>query len=449
MIAKTAAGGGPSLHPEVLAFSSSLEQDRAPAARGPAREPGPPRHARPQRIVPLGRGPRRCTARWWQLWQEAAAGTWRPAAARRTSTWRWRRAHPPPRRGGRAPAHRAVAERPGGARPHDFTCASRWRRRSRRWPAWSRRWPRGPEADASVLLPGYTHRQRAQPISAGYWWCASGAMFARDLEALGFVPPARWTPPHWAWAPSPARRFPPTATSLAACWASRASRSTAWTPWATATSRSTSPTPSRAACLHAGRLATDVIDFASSEFRFLKLSDAIACGSSLMPQKRNPDVFELVRGKSGPAVGHLRRLAHHGEGAAARLQPRPPGGPRACCWARGRSCWACCARCASPCPTSPFDRTTTVRALGGGLHPGHRRGRGAGSLRRRPSGRPTSWWGRWWRSAQTRGQPLGAVLRRRGARRRPASRAALAKIRGTWTPPSAAGRAPAGPAHPP
>jgi argininosuccinate lyase len=60
--------------------------------------------------------------------------------------------------------------------------------------------------------------------------------------------------------------------------------------------------------LHAGRLATDVIDFASSEFRFLKLGDAIACGSSLMPQKRNPDVFELVRGKGASAVGNLMAL---------------------------------------------------------------------------------------------------------------------------------------------
>jgi argininosuccinate lyase len=60
--------------------------------------------------------------------------------------------------------------------------------------------------------------------------------------------------------------------------------------------------------LHAGRLATDVIDFSSSEFRFLRLGDAIACGSSLMPQKRNPDVFELVRGKGAAGVGNLLAL---------------------------------------------------------------------------------------------------------------------------------------------
>jgi argininosuccinate lyase len=60
--------------------------------------------------------------------------------------------------------------------------------------------------------------------------------------------------------------------------------------------------------LHVSRLATDVVDFASSEFGFLILDDAIACGSSLMPQKKNPDVFELVRGRSGQGIGALVQL---------------------------------------------------------------------------------------------------------------------------------------------
>jgi argininosuccinate lyase len=60
--------------------------------------------------------------------------------------------------------------------------------------------------------------------------------------------------------------------------------------------------------LHASRLATDLVDFTSAEFGFAKLDDAIACGSSMMPQKKNPDVFELVRGKTGPALGDLVSL---------------------------------------------------------------------------------------------------------------------------------------------
>jgi argininosuccinate lyase len=62
------------------------------------------------------------------------------------------------------------------------------------------------------------------------------------------------------------------------------------------------------ALLHASRVATDVIDFATSEFGYVKLDDQIAMGSSMMPQKRNPDLFELIRGKTGRAVGNLNAL---------------------------------------------------------------------------------------------------------------------------------------------
>src|SRR5256885_16580807 len=60
--------------------------------------------------------------------------------------------------------------------------------------------------------------------------------------------------------------------------------------------------------LHASRVATDVIDFCSAEFGFARLDGSIACGSSMMPQKRNPDLFELIRGKAGRAVGNLTGL---------------------------------------------------------------------------------------------------------------------------------------------
>ncbi len=56
------------------------------------------------------------------------------------------------------------------------------------------------------------------------------------------------------------------------------------------------------------RLATDVIDFTTSEFAFLKIGDSIAAGSSMMPQKKNPDVFELVRGKTARGVGNLTAM---------------------------------------------------------------------------------------------------------------------------------------------
>lgn len=60
--------------------------------------------------------------------------------------------------------------------------------------------------------------------------------------------------------------------------------------------------------VHLSRLSEDVILWASSEFRFLRLSDAFTTGSSLMPQKKNPDVAELTRGKAGRLIGNLTAL---------------------------------------------------------------------------------------------------------------------------------------------
>jgi argininosuccinate lyase len=60
--------------------------------------------------------------------------------------------------------------------------------------------------------------------------------------------------------------------------------------------------------LHLSRLAEDVILYSTTEFGFLELSDAVATGSSLMPQKKNPDAMELVRGKAGRVFGHLTAL---------------------------------------------------------------------------------------------------------------------------------------------
>ncbi|MEO6390415.1 MAG: argininosuccinate lyase, partial [Pyrinomonadaceae bacterium] len=60
--------------------------------------------------------------------------------------------------------------------------------------------------------------------------------------------------------------------------------------------------------VHLSRLAEDIILYSTNEFGFIELGDAVATGSSLMPQKKNPDSMELVRGKSGRVVGHLMGL---------------------------------------------------------------------------------------------------------------------------------------------
>src|SRR6185436_4906144 len=60
--------------------------------------------------------------------------------------------------------------------------------------------------------------------------------------------------------------------------------------------------------VHLSRLAEDLILWASSEFNFIRISDAYTTGSSLMPQKKNPDIAELTRGKSGRVIGNLMAL---------------------------------------------------------------------------------------------------------------------------------------------
>src|SRR5208283_5594068 len=60
--------------------------------------------------------------------------------------------------------------------------------------------------------------------------------------------------------------------------------------------------------MHLSRLSEDLILWASSEFGFIGMDDAYSTGSSLMPQKKNPDVAELVRGKTGRVIGNLVAL---------------------------------------------------------------------------------------------------------------------------------------------
>ena len=88
--------------------------------------------------------------------------------------------------------------------------------------------------------------------------------------------------------------------------------------------------------LHLSRLAEDWILYSSEEFGWLELGDGVTSGSSLMPQKKNPDSLELIRGKSGRVFGALSSLFVDDEGSAHDLQPRHAGGQGAAV-RRGRS----------------------------------------------------------------------------------------------------------------
>ena len=88
-----------------------------------------------------------------------------------------------------------------------------------------------------------------------------------------------------------------------------------------------------AACLsilmmHLSRLCEEMVLWSSGEFSFIEMDDAYSTGSSIMPQKKNPDVAELVRGKTGRVYGSLMTLLNRYESAAAGLQQRYAGRQR-------------------------------------------------------------------------------------------------------------------------
>uniref|UniRef100_A0A4W3JWR2 Argininosuccinate lyase n=1 Tax=Callorhinchus milii TaxID=7868 RepID=A0A4W3JWR2_CALMI len=127
-------------------------------------------------------------------------------------------------------------------------------------------------SEIDVLFPGYTHMQRAQPIRWSHWILSHAVALRRDAERLDeiksrvnvecFLP----SPPEFLF------------------WCSL--------------------------CLtHLSKVAEDLIIYSSKEFGFVILSDAYSTGSSLMPQKKNPDSLELIRSKAGRVFGRVRICA--------------------------------------------------------------------------------------------------------------------------------------------
>ena len=108
--------------------------------------------------------------------------------------------------------------------------------------------------------------------------------------------------------------------------ASTARRRTRSTPSPTAISRWRRWPPPRSAAVHLSRFAEEIVLWATPQFGFVQLSDRFTTGSSIMPQKRNPDAAELVRAKTGRIIGDLDRAARRHEGPAARLFEGHAGG---------------------------------------------------------------------------------------------------------------------------
>jgi len=163
------------------------------------------------------------------------------------------------------------------------------------------------EKKLDVVLPGYTHLQRAQPILFAHWCLAYFEMLARDRERL-------------AETRKRVNVLPLGAAALAGTSFSIDRGAVAAELGFEGVSRnSVDAVSDRDFCVefvsgcslvmvHLSRLAEEVILYSTTEFGFFELSDAVATGSSLMPQKKNPDSMELVRGKAGRVFGHNMSL---------------------------------------------------------------------------------------------------------------------------------------------
>lgn len=165
----------------------------------------------------------------------------------------------------------------------------------------------------NLLIPGYTHLQRAQPVSVAYHFLAYVEMFARDRKRLGIVhDAANWCPlgsGAIAGSTLPLNRER-TATLLGFVDPAGQPRLTANSMDAISDRDVFFDFASACAVcgVHFSRLAEDLILWSSKEFNLVDLPDAFCTGSSLMPQKKNPDAMEILRGKAARLQGNLHTL---------------------------------------------------------------------------------------------------------------------------------------------
>ncbi len=160
------------------------------------------------------------------------------------------------------------------------------------------------EANQDAVMPGYTHLQRAQPVTFAHWCLAYVEMLARDESRLQDTLKRLDVSPLGSGALA-GTAYPIDREQLAG-----------WLGFASATRNSLDSVSDRdhvlellsnaaISMVHLSRFAEDLIFFNSGEAAFVELSDRVTSGSSLMPQKKNPDALELIRGKCGRVQGAL------------------------------------------------------------------------------------------------------------------------------------------------
>ena len=163
------------------------------------------------------------------------------------------------------------------------------------------------EREADTVMPGFTHMQTAQPVTFGHHMMAWFEMLARDAERLGEVRRR-------------VNRLPLGAAALAGTsFPIDRLMSAELLGFEATCENSMDAVSDRDFCIefiaaaallmvHLSRMSEELILWMSAQFDFIELGDAYCTGSSIMPQKKNPDVAELVRGKSARVIGHLNTL---------------------------------------------------------------------------------------------------------------------------------------------
>lgn len=163
------------------------------------------------------------------------------------------------------------------------------------------------EAYAGAVMPGYTHLQRAQPITFGHHLMAYAEMLLRDVDRL------ECTYRHMDEMPLGSGALATTTYPIDRTVTARLLN------FDRVSQNSLDGVSDRDFCMelasvlsiimvHLSRFSEEIIMWCSWEFKFVELDDAFSTGSSIMPQKKNPDIAELVRGKSGRVFGDLMTL---------------------------------------------------------------------------------------------------------------------------------------------
>lgn len=163
------------------------------------------------------------------------------------------------------------------------------------------------EQHADTVMPGFTHLQTAQPVTFGHHLMAYVEMFSRDRSRLLDCAKRMNENPLGAAALA-GTGFPIDRHQTAEALGFDAPMSNSLDA-VSARDFAVEAISSCAICaMHLSRLAEEIVIWASAQFHFVRLSDAWSTGSSIMPQKRNPDAAELVRAKTGRIYGALQAL---------------------------------------------------------------------------------------------------------------------------------------------